>query len=434
MEADQDQSDGPDGSGPRFSRRALITAGVVAGGVYALGRTFWEEALVTSAEKGPGPYGPLGPPDENGVRLPEGFRSRVLARGNEPVRAGDDSRLPVRPIYADGQATFATEDGGWILVTNSEVARKQANAPAQSLRQLEGRLQGDASVGAGAAAIRFDADGAVVDAYRILGGTDHNCAGGPTPWGTWLSCEEIPRGRVYECDPSGERDAVERPALGTFQHEAAAVDPGGERVYMTEDVSDGGFYRFTPASYPDLSEGLLEIAVVDPEGAVEWETVPNPDAESVDTRYQVERSTPFRRGEGMWFDSGVVYIATTENGVVHAYDAGEQRIDRIYEASELEDPPLTGIDNLTVSPAGDLYVAEDNKASNLQVGLITPERVVALMLSVGGPRHEGSELTGPVFDPSGSRLYFSSQRADRFGITYEISGPFRGATGEASGQ
>ena len=39
-----------------------------------------------------------------------------------------------------------------------------------------------------------------------------------------------------------------------------------------------------------------------------------------------------------------------------------------------------------------------------------------------------SEVTGPAFDPSGTRLYFSSQWGatgrGRDGITYEVSGPF----------
>lgn len=412
----------------RLTRRGLIVAGLVAGGVYGRGREFWSDALVEPVAGGPGPYGVPGPPDRNGVRLPDGFSSRVIARGNEPVRAGDGSRLPVRPIYADGQATFATDDRGWILVSNAEVSRRRSTSSVPSLEELEDQLIGDAAVGAGACAIRFDRSGEIDDAYRILGGTDRNCAGGPTPWGTWLSCEEVPRGQVYECDPTGARGPAKRPALGTFKHEAAAVDPLGERLYMTEDVADGGFYRFTPKRYPDLSSGELEIAVVAGNGSVGWRRIPDPEAVKKPTRNQVPAATEFNRGEGMWFDSGVVYVATTGDGVVHAYEVATQRIERIYDAAELRDPPLTGIDNLTVSPAGDVYVCEDNGASTLDVGLITPERVAARFLSLGGPEQAGSELTGPVFDPSGRRLYFSSQRADGLGITYEVSGPFRGVT------
>ena len=77
----------------------------------------------------------------------------------------------------------------------------------------------------GCSALRFDASGEIVDAYSILDGTSVNCAGGRTPWDTWISCEEFPAGRCFECDPFQPSDGNVREALGTFQHEAVAVDP-----------------------------------------------------------------------------------------------------------------------------------------------------------------------------------------------------------------
>ena len=383
-----------------YSRRAFIQTGVLAAGAVALGPGFWRDALGAPATPGPGPYGPpVGSPNELGLVLPEGFSSRLIAKGNAPL-AGTTY---VFPFFPDGSATYPLSDGGWILVSNSEVP-------------LEGQ--------GGASAIRFDAAGQVRDAYRILGGTTTNCAGGKTPWGTWMSCEEIDAGHVWECDPAGEKPAVERPAMGTFKHEAVAVDPEGKRIYLTEDQGDGGFYRFTPARYPDCSAGTLDIALVDGNGAVHWNRVPDPSAATTPTRDQTPM-TEFKRGEGIWFDSGIVYVATTSDNKIHAYDPLTETIEVVYD-QKVGDGPLNGVDNVTAAPSGDIYVAEDNGTNQIDIGLLTPEGVVARFLTATGPQHEQSELTGVTFDPSGKRMYFSSQRSfGGPGAVFEVTGPFR---------
>ena len=394
-------------------RREFLQAGLAGAGALAFGPAFWRDALAAApATPGVGPFGPLQAPDANGIMLPNGFSSRVIARGLQPVPG---TAYPWH-IFSDGQATFAQPDGGWILVSNCE-------APPDA--------------GGGAEAIRFRADGSTAGAHRILGGTQNNCAGGPTPWGTWLSCEEHDGGRVWECDPTGAQPARVHPAMGVFSHEAAAVDPAGRRVYLTEDDGSGGFYRFTPDAYPDLSRGLLEIASVQASGAVRWLPVPDPSASSGPTRSQVPGYTPFRRGEGIWFDSGVVYVATTSDERIHAYDTVGETIEVIYDAKTLSNPPLQEVDNITVARSGDLFVCED--AGDLSMGVITPDRVVADFLRLTGAQHgdpntaAASELTGVTFNPSGDRMYFSSQRAFGVGVIYEITGPFRPARPPVSG-
>ena len=399
-------------------RREFLRTGLLGAGALTFGPTFWSEALAGSpATPGPGPYGPLQPPDANGIMLPAGFKSRIVAQGNQPVPG---TTYPWH-IFSDGQATYATADGGFILVSNSEHPGPGSG---------------------GASAIRFRGDGSVADAYRILSGTQTNCAGGGTPWGTWLSCEEHDGGRVWECDPTGQDAAVARPAMGVFSHEAVAVDPGGKRVYLTEDNGEGGFYRFTPARYPDLSSGVLEIARAGEPGQttnggkVAWLKVPDPSAASTPTRQQVP-ATRFRRGEGIWFDSGIVYVATTGDHRIYAYDTGTGVIEVLYDAVQLEssgqETPLKDVDNVTVSrQSGDLFVCEDDGGDDpLDIAIITPDRQVARFLKVTGPQHgvpgteAMSELAGVIFDPSGTRMYFSSQRAFTIGLIYEITGPFR---------
>jgi uncharacterized protein len=381
--------------------------GLGLGGAVVLGAISWDElfSAAASEELRPGRgYGPLRPPNKLGFRLPEGFRVRLVARGGELVPGtGYEWHLA-----SDGMATFPTGDGGHVLVSNSET--------------LDG----------GASAIRFGPGGQMTDAYRILSGTTLNCSGGATPWGTWLSCEEVEDGRVWECDPSGRRRAVPRPAMGIFKHESAAVDAAGKRVYLTEDLVDGGLYRFTPARWPSLERGLLEIARVRRGGKVEWVKVPDSSAARERTRRQVKGCTRFKRGEGLWLHDGVLYVSTTADHRVHAYDTRRERIRVAYDGLASRSAPLLRVDQMTGSPAGEVFVCEDIATEEIDMGVITPDRRAARFLSVTGPQHRGSELTGVTFDPSGTRMYVASQRAFSKselapgpGAIYEITGPFR---------
>ncbi len=421
----------------QLSRRGFLTGlGATAVGT-ALGPAAWRHAFAEPAVVGAG-YGPLAPPDGNGVMLPPGFRSRILAVTGEPVGASGHTWH----YEPDGGAVFALDDGGWVYTSNSEVV------PDDGYPQRWG----------GASGLRFDAAGEIVDAYSILSGTAlapvwNNCAGGATPWGTWLSCEEQgPIGRVFECSVTGPGQGVARPLMGLFSHEAAAVDPRDRRVYMTEDsggddlpnrLAWGRFFRYTPLG-PDadpLVAGTLDVLVVDGDPydgttgpwPVRWSPPINPLTATVDSRLL---GTPFDGGEGCWYDDGCVYFTTKGDDRVWVLDLDAQALSLIYDAATLggDAAPLTGVDNVTVSPGGEVLVAEDG--GNLEIVLLRPPAAAAgpwevtpLLRLVG---HEGSEITGPAFSPDGSRLYFSSQRGvagadkvDRRGVTFEVVGPFR---------
>lgn len=356
--------------------------------------------------------GPLQAADANGVMLPTGFTSRIVARSGQAPIPGAPFRWHGAP---DGGACYAVAGSGghWIYVSNAELP-----------------------LGAGgASALRFDASGALVDAYPILRSTSRNCAGGRMGPDIWLSCEENQdAGEVYECDVLGVRAAVARPALGRFNHEAVALDPAANRLYLTEDRPDGGFYRFTPSAlaangYPDLASGQLQVAEVvggGPAGAVLWHPVPDPGGLLVPTRHQVAAMTPFNRGEGVAYHAGAVYFATTGDNRIWRFDVSAESLTILYDDDAAFPPILTGVDNIEISSAGDVLVAEDG--GDMQIVAITPSSAVVPVCELSG--HGLSEITGPAFSPDGSRLYFSSQRGTTGnsddGVTFEIAGPFYG--------
>jgi hypothetical protein len=388
-----------------MERRTFLRAAALGTGAVAFGGSLWRGAASAApAQPGPSPYGALLAPDANGVRLPAGFSSRVVARS---------SRLVGRSGYLwhpapDGGACFG-DGSGWIYVSNSEIP-----------------LVG------GVSAIRFAADGSISDAYRTLSGTSRNCAGGATPWGSWLSCEELPYGRVFETDPQGRAKARARPAMGRFTHEAAACDPVRRVVYLTEDEPDGCFYRFTPAVWRDLSAGALHVLCAPADlvtGPVTWRRVPNPAGGPAGTRNQVPEAKRFDGGEGCFSRDGKVWFTTKGDNRVWVYDGRTGVLDVAYDDSTVTggSAPLTGVDNITGAASGDLFVAEDG--GDMQICMITPTGVVTPFLQVVG--HDSSEITGPAFSPDGRRLYFSSQRgrsgSSFGGVTFEVTGPFRGA-------
>ena len=199
------------------------------------------------------------------MSLPEGFEYKVVSFEGQVMRDG----YPV-PGAADGMASFAIGRGRIALVRNHELGTGGTAVVVPDSTY-------DPQVRGGTTNLVVDNEGTLIEQYGSLAGTERNCAGGPTPWGSWLTCEEttairngVRHGYVFEVPATGLSDADPLVHLGRFNHEAAAIDPESGIVYHTEDRGDSLFYRFVPAAYGDLkSPGKLQaLRLIDWSGSV----------------------------------------------------------------------------------------------------------------------------------------------------------------------
>jgi secreted PhoX family phosphatase len=393
-----------------FLRQGLVSAGLVSVGAPAAWATQLP-AVAPQVQTAEGlqalpfaaGFGALRPADANGVRLPTGFSSRIIARSGQKV----GSTSFAWHSTPDGGACTPVSGGGWRYISNCELPSRAG----------------------GVSVIEFNSTGSITRAYQICSGTSRNCAGGMTPWGTWITCEEVENGRAIECDPAGLRAPVVRNAMGWLYREGVAFDTRTGFVYMTEDKSDGRLYRFIPTRAGDLSAGKVQVARRSgtyPNYTVSWLDLPNPNPTSSSnyTRKQVSSSSAFNGGEGIWYQNGFVYFTTKGDNRVWALEPSNNRLDVIYDPATSATPVLSGVDNIVGASNGQLYVAEDG--GDLQVCVINSRREVSPVLQLVG--HDASEVTGIAFSPDGTRLYFSSQRgttgSGAAGITFEVRGPF----------
>ncbi|MEY4576338.1 MAG: hypothetical protein RL701_1041 [Pseudomonadota bacterium] len=374
--------------------------------------------------------------------LPQGFSYSVISRAGDAMH--DGYRVPGSP---DAMGVFDVA-GELVLMRNHEVAPGDAasgpypkgkHAPAEAF---------DAAAYGGVTRLVLDPQTLALRRQELaLCGTHWNCAGGLSPWG-WLTCEEIfvpGHGYVFLAphDTRGLTHARPITSYGRFRHEAASVDPRTLIAYLTEDRDDAAFYRFVPETPASPFRGRLQALRVVGQPAfdvnnlplhtplpIDWVDVPNADPQDDNVRLQARErgAARFTRTEGLWLSDGELFMCATTGGPI-----GHGQVLRVDYANTTPtlsvvahsaDPEVLDMpDNITVSPHGDLFVAEDGLEGNY-LRRITRDGAV---IDFAHNAHSASELTGPCFTPDGQTLFVNLQRD---GLTLAIRGPFAEETSQ----
>ncbi len=412
--------------------------------------------------------------------LPEGFSYTLVS-----ATGGTMSDGFFRPGRPDGMACFAHPDSAdkCILMRNHEnwnstpigspFGKGAELLDRVSDSQLYDRKADGAPFFGGVTKVVYDLKNKRMERdFLVLTGTAANCAGGRTPWGSWLSCEEEVltagkesdkyHGFVFE-NPSSAKgliDAVPLKAMGRFAHEAAAVDPESGIVYMTEDDRSGLIYRFIPTVKGDLARGgqLQALAIKGWKSAltnnwpedwggggagrikqgqqfdIEWidlDDVESPEADLA-ARGHAAGAAYFCRGEGMDYGlrpgsaSGEIFFTCTQGGAqrtgqVWSYapdnsGADVGKLTLLYESGSADTLDLC--DNLALAPWGDLILCEDGSGSNYLRGLTPDGKIYDFARNA---HKDEAEFCGACFSPDGTTLFVNVQEP---GFTYAITGPW----------
>ena len=414
------------------------------------------------------------------LALPAGFEYRIVSQVGTTMADGFKV-----PGAHDGMAAFPGADGRIILVCNHELApTAQAHSAFAGVDQalfdaVRDQLYdagGGSTPGAGGTTTTVfnPATGETERQHLSLAGTDTNCAGGPTPWGSWLSCEECfenpgldftnfqvvmrdkAHGYVFEVPSSatGLADAVPIRAMGKFEHEAAAVHHETGIVYMTEDRHHSLFYRYIPNVPGKLLEGgrLQALAVRGKNSfathnwdkkpdmllaeplAVRWIDIDNPEPAENDMRLTGAKAgaAMFARSEGLCTDGQEFAFTCTVGGPARLGQVFNYRPSP-FEGTEREqeapgkltliaeadkDSLLRMCDNITMAPWGDLIVCEDDEKYHCGIVGIRPD---GSQYQLADHPYTDSELAGVCFAPDGKTMFVNIQYP---GTTLAISGPW----------
>ena len=459
-----------------YSRRnfvKLIGTGAAAGAAAPLA-ALYSRVAAGAPSFGPG-FGPLAPrlaenaaelliAQPNGsaldfrstpmLALPEGFSYRAVSITGQPM---SDGKLV--PGDHDGMAAFDGPSASTILVRNHEITPTEVKFGNPRGVDVDPALKWGRAARGGTSTLVIDQQGRLVRHFGSVGGTANNCAGGATPWRSWLTCEETfsvsgsgtpdqkKHGYVYEvpADAQGAVQALAIPAMGRFSHEATATDPDSGYVYETEDRNDSCFYRYKPAQYGSLHApgGVLEAMVIDGMPRVNtkagfsnirvgdrlpvtWVEIQNPDPASDTVRAEAQNKAAaiFYRGEGMWYGNGLIYFVSTGDGSaasahwgqVWAYDPRSQTVALVVQSPGMG--VLDAPDNITVGPDGRLYLYEDGGGEQFVVQVNEAGELSQVLRNV----LNDSEFCGGCFSHDGRFMFVNIQTP---GITLVVAGPWR---------
>ncbi|WP_222439172.1 alkaline phosphatase PhoX [Echinicola salinicaeni] len=464
------------GAGEQTDRREFIKQS----GMVTLGFMGLFQCIQPSSKNGSSSdligYGALVEDPDKILNLPKGFSYSIISRSGEPM--DDGLIVPGRP---DGMGTFQGNDGKIIIIRNHENSPDdfKEGAFGEGNENYSSKYAGEfyenglgtlPGLGGTTTLVYNPATKEVEKQFLSLGGTVRNCAGGVTPWGSWVTCEESTvkkgdydgklekdHGYVFEVPASEEPmlyTAEPIKEMGRFNHEAVAVDPRTSIVYLTEDRGDGLFYRFIPEVPGDLRSGgkLQALAIAGKasydtrnwEGSdqekmpknqafeVEWIDMDDVEAPEDDLRHRGadKGAACFARGEGIWFGEEELYFACTNGGEISAGQvfkyipganegkANEQtapgKLELFAEPNDTE--ILKSCDNVAIAPWGDLLLCED-RPHPFVVGITPKGDFYKLAENIG---YE-SEFAGGVFSPDGSTYFVNIQGA---GLTIAIEGPW----------
>ena len=403
-------------------------------------------------------YGPLVADPAGLLDLPEGFRYVAFSSAGTDVL---DSGVPV-PSLHDGMAAFRGRGRRTLLVRNHEIEPEDVAEEGATPVPTTGAPTYDPNGTGGTTTLVVDRHRGLESHTVSLAGTLNNCAGGPTPWGTWLTCEEIDEvvegvrhGYVFEVDPNEGGDPTPIVGLGRFEHEAVAFDRRGA-AYLTEDADTpfGQVYRFQPGRScrrrGDLHGGgaLSTLRIPDLDGTdlsavtevgtvfrhLDWIPIDEPDVAEGEKLRELYPGTPIQKAEGIWSGRDDIWLvssfgggpdaedeedrsAVAHGGQIWRYTPGRDRLELVVLFAPTDD--FAGPDNITVSPFGYAVMCTDSDDDAQFVAGITEDGET---FPLAFNRASDSEFAGACFSPDGDTLFVNVQDP---GVTFAIWGPWR---------